>query len=175
MEPGRLYDSSFSQTGTMVSLVDANTRMSAEKAEDREVSGISKLPEVAGDLRNRAFIGTSGWAYSSWKPAFYPQALPQKKFLEYYAAQLNSVEVNYTFRQLLTDRMLAGWLAGCDRRPLSLLVQSAAAAHSLPSTRGLFRHTRRLVACAGSCRGCWTDGCGALPASAQFQGRRASP
>ena len=75
----------------------------------------------------------------------------------------------------VADRPNACWLAGCDRRPLSLLVQSAAAAHSLPSTQGLFRHTRRLVACAGSCRGCWTDGCGAFPASAQFQGRRASP
>jgi uncharacterized protein YecE (DUF72 family) len=63
------------------------------------------------DLRDRAFIGTSGWAYSSWKPGFYPQAVPQKKFLEYYATQLNSVEVNYTFRQLPTESMLNGWLA----------------------------------------------------------------
>jgi uncharacterized protein YecE (DUF72 family) len=29
---------------------------------------------------------------------------------------LNSVEVNYTFRQLPTDRMLAGWLAATDAR-----------------------------------------------------------
>jgi uncharacterized protein YecE (DUF72 family) len=57
------------------------------------------------------FIGTSGWAYASWKPGFYPQALPQKKFLEYYATRLNSVEVNYTFRALPTASMLAGWLA----------------------------------------------------------------
>src|SRR3984885_12983694 len=95
----------------VVPLVDANTRMSAEKAADREVSRISKPPEVTGDLRDQAFIGTSGWAYSSWKPGFYPQALPQKKFLEYYATQLNSVEVNYTFRQLPTQSMIAGWLA----------------------------------------------------------------
>jgi uncharacterized protein YecE (DUF72 family) len=85
--------------------------MSGEKAATREVSRVSKPLEVAGDLRNRAFIGTSGWAYSSWKPGFYPQALPQRKFLEYYATQLNSVEVNYTFRQLPTESMLAGWLA----------------------------------------------------------------
>jgi uncharacterized protein YecE (DUF72 family) len=65
---------------------------------------------VAGDSRERAFIGTSGWAYTSWKPGFYPQALAQKKFLEYYATQLNSVEVNYTFRQLPTESMLKGWL-----------------------------------------------------------------
>ena len=99
-------------------IVDANARMSAERAADLEVSGISKPPEVAGDLRNRAFIGTSGWAYSSWKPGFYPQALPQQKFLEYYGSQLNSVEVNYTFRQLPTESMLTGWLdaTGADFR-----------------------------------------------------------
>ena len=63
-----------------------------------------------GSLQN-VFIGTSGWAYASWKPGFYPQAIPQKKFLEYYATHLNSVEVNYTFRQLPTASMLAGWMA----------------------------------------------------------------
>jgi uncharacterized protein YecE (DUF72 family) len=56
-------------------------------------------------------IGTSGWAYSSWKPDFYPAKLPAKKFLEYYATQLNSVEVNFTFRQFPTEAMLLGWLA----------------------------------------------------------------
>jgi uncharacterized protein YecE (DUF72 family) len=95
----------------MVSLVDAKTRMSAKKAADHEVSQVSKSREIAGDLLNRSFIGTSGWTYSSWKPGFYPQALPQRKFLEYYATQLNSVEVNYTFHQLPTESMLAGWLA----------------------------------------------------------------
>jgi uncharacterized protein YecE (DUF72 family) len=98
-------------TETVVLTVAASTRMSHEKATDREISRIRKLPEAAGDLRDRAFIGTSGWAYSSWKPGFYPQALPQKKFLEYYATQLNSVEVNYTFNRLPTESMLAGWLA----------------------------------------------------------------
>ena len=95
----------------MVSIVDTNTGMSDKRAADRDVSRTSKPSEAAEDLRNRAFIGTSGWAYPSWKPGFYPQALPQRKFLEYYATQLNSVEVNYTFRQLPTKSMLASWLA----------------------------------------------------------------
>jgi uncharacterized protein YecE (DUF72 family) len=66
---------------------------------------------VNDEMPSRVFLGTSGWAYSSWKPGFYPHGLPQKKFLEYYATQLNSVEVNYTFRQLPTQSMLSGWLA----------------------------------------------------------------
>jgi uncharacterized protein YecE (DUF72 family) len=57
------------------------------------------------------YIGTSGWAYPSWKPAFYPPKTPGAKFLSYYASQLSSVEVNYTFRALPTEKQLLGWLA----------------------------------------------------------------
>ena len=57
------------------------------------------------------FAGTSGWAYPSWKPAFYPEKLAQKKFLTYYASQLNTVEVNFSFRQLLKDTTVQKWIA----------------------------------------------------------------
>lgn len=60
---------------------------------------------------NHIFVGTSGWAYPSWKPGFYPEKLAAKKFLEYYGTRLNSVEVNYTFRQLPSASTLNGWLA----------------------------------------------------------------
>ena len=59
----------------------------------------------------RIFAGTSGWAYPTWKPGFYPEGLPQKNFLPYFASQLTSVEVNYTFRSLPTASMLQGWLS----------------------------------------------------------------
>jgi uncharacterized protein YecE (DUF72 family) len=56
------------------------------------------------------FVGTSGWAYPSWKPGFYPEKLAQAKFLPYYATQLNTVEVNLTFRQLLKDTTAQKWI-----------------------------------------------------------------
>ena len=56
-------------------------------------------------------MGCSGWAYPTWKPDFYPAKTPAKKMLEYYATQLNSVEVNYTFRQLPSASTIEGWLA----------------------------------------------------------------
>ncbi len=56
------------------------------------------------------FAGTSGWAYPSWKPAFYPEKLAQTKFLTHYSTQLNTVEVNFTFRQLLKETTLQKWL-----------------------------------------------------------------
>lgn len=55
--------------------------------------------------------GTSGWAYPSWKPEFYPKKVPARAFLQFYASQLNAVEVNYTFRTLPTATQLEGWLA----------------------------------------------------------------
>ena len=57
------------------------------------------------------FAGTSGWAYPSWKPAFYPAKLAQAKFLQYYSTQLNAVEVNFTFRQLLKETTAQKWIA----------------------------------------------------------------
>jgi uncharacterized protein YecE (DUF72 family) len=59
----------------------------------------------------RLYAGTSGWAYPTWKPEFYPAGTPAKRFLEFYASKLTSVEVNYTFRALPTAKMLEGWLA----------------------------------------------------------------
>jgi uncharacterized protein YecE (DUF72 family) len=56
------------------------------------------------------FAGTSGWAYASWKPDFYPAKLAQKNFLSYYTTQLNTVEVNFTFRQLVKEATIQNWL-----------------------------------------------------------------
>jgi uncharacterized protein YecE (DUF72 family) len=60
----------------------------------------------------KLYAGTSGWAYPTWKPDFYPQKLAQAKFLGHYATQLNAVEVNFTFRQLLKDTTAQKWIAG---------------------------------------------------------------
>ena len=59
----------------------------------------------------KVYAGTSGWAYASWKPKFYPAKLGSAKFLEYYAKRLNCVEVNYTFRRLATTELFSNWIA----------------------------------------------------------------
>ncbi len=56
------------------------------------------------------FAGTSGFAYPQWKPAFYPEKLPQKRFLEHYATRLNAVEINYTFRHMPSTATLGAWV-----------------------------------------------------------------
>jgi uncharacterized protein YecE (DUF72 family) len=57
------------------------------------------------------YVGTSGWAYSAWKPGFYPPKLAAAKFLQFYSTKLNSVEVNFTFRQRLQRKTADKWLA----------------------------------------------------------------
>ena len=58
----------------------------------------------------RLFCGTSGFAYASWKPDFYPPKLASKDFLKHYATRLNSVEANYTFRRLPSPSTLEAWV-----------------------------------------------------------------
>jgi len=60
---------------------------------------------------SQLYAGTSGFAYASWKPDFYPQKLKSKDFLAFYATRLNSTEVNYTFRQLPKSSTLEAWVA----------------------------------------------------------------
>ena len=59
----------------------------------------------------KVYAGTSGWAYATWKPDFYPAKLKPADFLRFYATRLNSVELNYTFRRFPTDKLLLGWIA----------------------------------------------------------------
>lgn len=43
------------------------------------------------------YIGTSGYSYSYWKNRFYPEKLAASKWLEFYATQFNTVELNNSF------------------------------------------------------------------------------
>ena len=66
---------------------------------------------ITGNNGGQVYVGCSGWAYPTWKPVFYPEKLASKKFLEYYATRLNSVEVNYTFRSFPRRTAIDSWLA----------------------------------------------------------------
>jgi uncharacterized protein YecE (DUF72 family) len=57
----------------------------------------------------KIYAGTSGWAYASWKPEFYPAKLGAPKFLNHYSSRLNSVEVNYSFSKRVSEELLLRW------------------------------------------------------------------
>jgi uncharacterized protein YecE (DUF72 family) len=57
------------------------------------------------------WIGTSGFQYPEWKGNFYPKKMPATKMLSYYAQHFPTTEINYTFRQLPSDKTISNWLA----------------------------------------------------------------
>lgn len=59
----------------------------------------------------RVYAGTSGWAYKTWTPEFYPKSVKAAQYLNHYSTKLNAVEVNYTFRRRLTEPVQEKWLA----------------------------------------------------------------
>jgi uncharacterized protein YecE (DUF72 family) len=66
------------------------------------------MPSVATP---QLYAGTSGFAYPSWKPDFYPAKLAAANFLNHYASRLNLVEVNYTFRRIASASTFTKWVA----------------------------------------------------------------
>lgn len=77
------------------------------------------------------YSGTSGFAYPSWKPNFYPQKLASANFLSYYAIRLNAVEINYTYRRLASVATLEKWAAATPEGFLFLPKAHMKITHSL--------------------------------------------
>ncbi len=55
------------------------------------------------------FIGTSGWHYEHWRGNFYPDGLAKAKWLEFYANQFNTVELNNSFYRLPSEQAFTTW------------------------------------------------------------------
>lgn len=65
------------------------------------------------------FVGTSGWQYDDWRPAFYPDDLAKARWLEHYAARFSTVEVNNAFYRLPSASVFAAW---AERTPEDFVV-----------------------------------------------------
>lgn len=57
----------------------------------------------------KLWVGTSGYSYKEWKGIFYPEDLPDKEMLSYYAQQLPAVEINNTFYRMPKSSVLENW------------------------------------------------------------------
>jgi uncharacterized protein YecE (DUF72 family) len=62
-------------------------------------------------IPNTILVGTSGFAYKEWKGVFYPEKLPAKRYLAYYAEQFRTTEINNTFYRMPTAQLCEGWYA----------------------------------------------------------------
>jgi uncharacterized protein YecE (DUF72 family) len=61
------------------------------------------------------FVGTSGYSYKEWKGHFYPEKLPDKKMLEFYAQHFSAVEINSTFRRFPMEDTVESWVQQAPR------------------------------------------------------------
>jgi uncharacterized protein YecE (DUF72 family) len=57
----------------------------------------------------RFYVGTSGYSYKEWKGSFYPEKLPQREMLGYYAERFSTVEVNNSFYRMPDAGVLKSW------------------------------------------------------------------
>jgi uncharacterized protein YecE (DUF72 family) len=55
------------------------------------------------------WIGTSGWQYRDWRPAFYPPKLPQARWLEHFGERFATVESNNAFYRLPERHVFEAW------------------------------------------------------------------
>jgi uncharacterized protein YecE (DUF72 family) len=91
------------------------------------------------------WIGTSGWQYRDWKGTFYPERLPQRRWLEFYASRFPTVEVNNTFYALPRESSFERWR---DETPAGFAVTVKASRY--------ITHIRRLRDAADSVELFWS-------------------
>lgn len=60
-------------------------------------------------MKNKLYIGCSGFSEHLWKGFFYPKDLPTKDYLQFYSKNLNALEINSTFYRRPTNKTLEKW------------------------------------------------------------------
>jgi len=60
-------------------------------------------------ISTKYYIGTSGWHYNHWRILFYPEKLTKSKWLQFYAQQFSTVELNNSFYHLPSEKAFATW------------------------------------------------------------------
>ncbi len=56
------------------------------------------------------WVGTSGYNYAEWKGSFYPERMPASKMLPYYAERFRTVEINYSFYRMPSEKSIGDWV-----------------------------------------------------------------
>lgn len=59
--------------------------------------------------RGKFHVGTSGWHYEGWSGPFYPEGLPKRAFLSFYAKHFHTVEINNSFYRIPGEDTLKTW------------------------------------------------------------------
>jgi uncharacterized protein YecE (DUF72 family) len=93
----------------------ATSRTAWSPAQPREVTHSPEISSRSLRCYNlympEPLVGCSGFNYREWKGNFYPDDLPQNKWLEYYSTVFKTVELNVTFYRLPLVKTFEKWYA----------------------------------------------------------------
>ena len=64
---------------------------------------------MAGD---QILVGTSGWSYRSWRGPFFPEDVPARLHLQFYAERFRTTELNGVFYRTPTVEAVRAWRDG---------------------------------------------------------------
>ncbi len=80
-------------------------------AASRGVGAFGAARAIIVRMKGKLRIGASGWVYIDWRGGFYPEDLPAKDRLRYYASQFATVEINASFYRTPSPTAFAKWRA----------------------------------------------------------------
>lgn len=60
-------------------------------------------------MRGKLYLGTQGFAFDDWVGPFYPEGTPKSAYLEEYAKQFCTVEIDSTFYAIPRRSVIEGW------------------------------------------------------------------
>ena len=64
---------------------------------------------MKGTPPRKVHVGCSGWHYDHWRSLFYPAGLAKTQWLQFYAGQFDTVELNSSFYHLPSEKTFASW------------------------------------------------------------------
>jgi len=64
---------------------------------------------MGGSVSVKYYIGCSGWHYAHWRGLYYPEGLSKPKWLQFYAKQFTTVELNNSFYHLPSEKAFTTW------------------------------------------------------------------
>jgi uncharacterized protein YecE (DUF72 family) len=62
-----------------------------------------------GIKMSKVWIGTSGWTYDGWRGPFYPEDVPKKDWLRWYAQRFATTEINGSFYRTPSLEAVSAW------------------------------------------------------------------
>ncbi len=91
------------------------------------------------------YVGTSGFSYADWVGPYYPEDLPKKDWLAFYAKEFNALEINFTYYRLPNARTLEGMAKKVPRGFLFTVKATQEMTHARDADAALFAQFRHAL------------------------------